>query len=481
MKRFLVKTLGCKANFSDGQAIEAGLLRNGLSPAASELDADVIIVNSCTVTDEADRQSQKLLRDLAAKNPGARVIYTGCGAEVNPEQALRIPGISAVIGNQDKGRAADLISAHLVQERSVDPVILGSVSGYGELLSRHPMDREWPLAEEGAIESPVLPRESPSFRTRAFLKIQEGCDSFCTYCIIPYGRGPARSLGIETVLARVNSLIEAGIKEVVLTGTNIGEYGVDHSGKPLIDDLLEEILTRTRLERLRVGSLDPTEISERMLALMEEHAAFCPHFHVSLQHTESRILRLMKRKYSRDGVEAFFGRVAGMTRKPFIGMDVITGFPGETDADFANMEDLLGALDWNRIHVFPFSERKGTPATRLPGAVPVSVRKERAKRLQALSLERMTRKHAGARDSSLRSVLLEGPVKGPESGRSWISGYSPDYQRVLVPVKPEERDALRNRLVDVKLNRWVVDRASGEVSWIAELQNEQGAAWKKQQ
>ncbi|NDG83866.1 MAG: radical SAM protein [Proteobacteria bacterium] len=225
VKRFLVKTLGCKANFSDGQAIEAGLIRHGFAPASSEHEADVIIVNSCTVTDEADRQSRKMIRDFAAKNPQAQVVYTGCGAEVNPGQALQIQGLSAVIGNQDKSRAADLIAGHLEGERPVSPVILGSVADYGELVSRHPMDREWPLAEEGAIEAPELPRDSSSYRTRAFLKIQEGCDSFCTYCIIPYGRGPARSLGVESVLARILKLVESGIKEVVLTGTNIGDYG----------------------------------------------------------------------------------------------------------------------------------------------------------------------------------------------------------------------------------------------------------------
>lgn len=471
LKKFLVRTLGCKANFSDGQSIESGLLRHGLEPASSPEEADVVIVNSCTVTDEADRQSQKMARDLARKNPNARVIYTGCGAEVNPEEALGIKGLSAVIGNQDKSEAARLIVKHLDEARS-EPVVLGSVTGYGELTSRHPMDREWPLAEEGAIEVPVLPETSSSFRTRAFLKIQEGCDSFCTYCIIPYGRGPARSLSIDSVLQRVQDLLEQGIREVVLTGTNIGDYGVDWSGGLRIDDLIEAILTRTKLERLRVGSLDPTEISDRMLALMEQFPAFCPHFHVSLQHTESRILKLMKRKYSREAIESLFRRVAGMKRRPFIGMDVIVGFPGETMQDFEAMEAFLKQADWNRIHVFPYSERNGTPATRLPNAVPPAVRKERARALQALSLERMTRNHAGRRDLLLGEVLLEGAVRGPDGSKRWISGYSPDYQRVLLPVEDQGGQTRRNQVVNVKLNRWMVDRASGEVSWLAEWTHE---------
>ena len=471
MKKFIVRTLGCKANFSDGQSIESGLIRLGLGPATSEAEADVIIVNSCTVTDEADRQSRKMVRDLAAKHPGAKLIYTGCGAEVNPEEALGLPGLSAVVGNQDKAHAAELISKHL--ESSPDfPVILGSVTNYGELVSKHPMDREWPLAEEGAIDLPMLPKESSSFRTRAFLKIQEGCDSFCTYCIIPYGRGPARSLSIASVVERVNQLIQQGVKEVVLTGTNIGEYGVDQGGSPLIDDLIESILSLTALPRLRVGSLDPTEISDRMIDLMERYSAFCPHFHVSLQHTESRVLKLMKRKYTGAGVVAFFDRIKRLTHRPFLGMDIITGFPGETDEDFSAMLAFLKNAEWNRIHVFPYSERKGTPATRLPGIVPVNRRKERAKILQELSLERMTRNHAGMRDRSLADILLEGAVRGPDGSRDWISGYSSDYQRVLLPLVPSEQEKFRNQLVSVSLNRWVVDRASGEVSWLAELNRE---------
>jgi len=463
MKKFMVRTLGCKANFSDGQSLEADLISRGLLSTTQITDADFVIINSCTVTDEADHQSQKLVKDLKKKNPSLQVIYTGCGAEVDPESALKIPGVSAVIGNQNKFEAAGLISGFLEQNTS-DPVILGGVSAYGQLLSRHPMDREWPLPEEGAISSPELPEGSSTHRTRAFLKIQEGCDSFCTYCIIPYGRGPARSLPIDPILERIRDLVSRGVREVVLTGTNIGDYGMDWSGTLQIDSLIEAILTRTEIERLRVGSLDPTEISDRMVRLMEDYESFCPHFHVSLQHAESRILKLMKRKYHRGIIDDLFLRLSKMKRKPFIGMDIITGFPGETDSDFSAMMDALRAWEWNRLHVFPYSEREGTPATRLPGVVDRSVRKERARMLQALSLERLTRIHAGSRLNELKGVLLEGRAKGPDGNRAWVSGYTPDYQRVLVPVIESEN--LRNAILSVKTQSWVVDRASGEVSWL---------------
>jgi threonylcarbamoyladenosine tRNA methylthiotransferase MtaB len=466
-KRFMVKTLGCKANSSDGQRIEAGLIDRGFLPVGDESEAQVVIVNSCTVTDEADRQSRKLVRDLARKNPGVRVIYTGCGAEVDPEGALRIPGVSGVIGNQDKHRAAEWIEKHL-SGGNTEPEILGSVRGYGELRSRHPMDREWSAPLSGAEEILKLDENASTYRTRAFIKVQEGCDSFCTYCVIPYGRGPARSIPVEEVVSKIQLLVREGIREVILTGTNIGEYGQDQAGAPTIEDLLEGILLGSGVERLRIGSLDPVEISERMLRLLEEYPAFCPHFHVSLQHVDSKILKLMKRKYDSDAVERCLRLLAEHPRKPFVGMDYITGFPGETEADFEQAFERLSSLPWNRLHVFPYSERSGTPATRLPGRVPQEARKSRARTLQELSLKRMARFFAGEREMNggvVRGVLLEGTVRGPDGTRDWVSGYSPNYQRVVVPAGDRYK---RNEVTDLRVGRWFVDRASGEVSWIGE-------------
>jgi len=475
---FTVKTLGCKANAADGQLLEAGLLGQGYVPTHDSTSADFVIVNSCTVTDEADQQSRKLVREIHKKNPNAKVIYTGCGAEVDPEGALKVAGVSAVVGNQDKTRAAGLIHEYLTQVGAstlVDadvPMILGGVSNYTELASRHPIDREWPLPDSAMDEILKLDEGSSTFRTRAFLKIQEGCNAFCTYCIIPYGRGPARSLPVGTIVDQVKALVASGIQEVVLTGTNIGDYGMDQTGRLQVDELIEAILTRTELPRLRVGSLDPTEISDRMIALMETHEAFCPHFHVSLQNMSSKILKLMKRKYQYEHIEDCLGRLAGMKRKPFVGMDYITGFPGETDADFEESLEKLKKLEWSRLHVFPYSERARTPATRLPNLVPVSKRKERARVLQALSLDRLTSVYANSRQrfengsGLLKGVLLEGHVKGPDGTHDWISGYAPEYQRVILPMKKNE-NRFRNSIVDLEVSHWLVDRASGEVSWIA--------------
>jgi len=477
MKKFVVKTLGCKANSADGQLLEVGLRARGFESTNDLAEAALVIVNSCTVTNEADRQSQKMVRDLHKKYPKAKIIYTGCAAEVNPEQSLKIPGVSAVLGNQNKDRAAQLIDSFFETASDLsltEPVTLGSVIDYGELKSRHPIDREWPLPNSSFSEIVELGEGSSTFRTRAFIKIQEGCNSFCTYCIIPYGRGPSRSLPIQAVVREIKQLVTHGIQEVILTGINIGDYGIDFSGELQIDALVERILLETGLPRLRISSLDPTEISEKMIQLMEDFPNFCPHFHVSLQHVSTKILKLMKRKYDWADVERTLHRLSQMKRKPFVGMDFITGFPGENEADFNESVAKLKSLFWSRLHVFPYSERKGTPATKLPNAVPLQVRKERARKLQELSLERLIETHRIARAQFemeslgvLKDVLLESKVKGPDGARTWVSGYAPNYQRVLIQSDQSAVD-FRNQIMDVVVSRWVVDRASGEVSWIGE-------------
>jgi threonylcarbamoyladenosine tRNA methylthiotransferase MtaB len=463
--KFLVKTLGCKANYSDGQLLEVGLMKQGFEPTRELGEADYIVVNSCTVTNEADVQSQKMVRDAAKKNPNAKIIYTGCAAEVNPELALKIPGISAVIGNQNKDRAAKLIADYF--KDSIKPTVLGGVTSYSELISRHPTEREWAMPDSAMDEVLKLSPDNSTYRTRVFIKIQEGCNSFCTYCIIPYGRGPARSLSIETILENIRALVDKGIQEVVLTGTNIGDFGIDWAQESKIDDLIEAILTQTKLKRLRVSSLDPTEISERMIQLMETHENFCPHFHLSLQNIQSKVLKLMKRKYSEAEAVQIMNRFASMKRLPFVGVDYIVGFPGETDEDFKESVEKLSGLYWSRLHVFPFSERSGTPATKLPNSVAPSVRKARARELQALSLDRLISCYrSGERQTLLKEVLLESRIKGPDGTMNWISGYAPNYQRVILPMSPELE--LQNSIRDIPVNQWVVDRPSGEVTWLGE-------------
>jgi threonylcarbamoyladenosine tRNA methylthiotransferase MtaB len=309
------------------------------------------------------------------------------------------------------------------------------------------------------------------------LKIQEGCNAFCTYCIIPYGRGPSRSLSAEQVVAHARALVAQGAREIIVTGTNIGDYGVDWGQDPLraLPDLFERLLGETSLERLRVGSLDPSEISESLLRLMERDPRFCPHLHVSLQSTHPRILRLMKRKYGIEQVRDCLQRIAELPAPlggAIVGMDLITGFPGEGPEEFEAAYSELERLPWSRLHVFPYSERAGTPATRLPGSVPAQERAKRSQKLSQLSLSRQQalQERVLASGRPVEGVLLEKP-QALSDGTARSCGYTANYLKIALTLPSEKAQSLRNRLVSVLPQQLIVDRAQGEVSLSGLLQS----------
>ncbi len=460
--RFVVKTLGCKANLSDGDRIESELKRRGWLRAEPGDAVDLCIVNSCTVTDEADRQSRKLASKLGRENPKAVVVLTGCAAEVDPERLSGTPGVHYIIGNRAKPELVDEILKKIADPERVilgAAELLGKTSGYSEVLSRHPEDREWPSVDVGGAGELGM----ADLHTRSFLKIQEGCNSFCTYCIIPYGRGPSRSLRPLEIVRAVREACELGTREVILTGTNIGDYGTDWSDRPELASLLKTIFDATDIERVRLSSLDPTEITDELFELMESEPRLCAHFHVSLQSVSDRVLRLMKRRYGYREVEACLTRVQKLqpasASSCFVGMDLITGFPGETEEDYAESLQKLKSLSWSRLHVFPYSERKGTPATRLSGSVPQATRLARARKLQKLSLERVSqraRAHLG--QPVLSGVLLERPYTQAD-GSKWVTGLTSDYQRVVIAAGEASQ---RNRLIQARPTRLELKPASGE-------------------
>jgi threonylcarbamoyladenosine tRNA methylthiotransferase MtaB len=492
MSHYILRTLGCKANLSDSQSIEQELQKQGWLPkavgaramaessASQDVGVQLCIVNSCTVTDEADRQTKKMAARLAKENPNAVVVVTGCGAEVDPESFLKAKGVHYVVGNQNKTQLVDLV-LNQVSASSITsdilkpsaPLKLGTVQNYDELISRHPIDREWPAATE-AFQAPPTQLASYSKKTRAFLKIQEGCNSFCTYCIIPYGRGPGRSLRPREVVAQVQELVSSGIREMVITGTNIGDYGTDWGTGPALDDLLELIFKNTQIERVRVSSLDPTEVTPKMIEMMENEPRFCPHFHISLQSPHSRILKLMKRKYTYDEVKSCLERIAKI-KAPlggvFVGMDVITGFPGETEEEFNWTYEALSQLPWNRLHVFPYSERAGTPATRLPHSVPPGVRSQRAKKLIQLSMDRLTSYYRDVLGKCKKDgTLLDSILLEKENDSAWIGGYTPNYIRVLLRTdqEPGRKSELEpNRMISASPLDLIIDTQAGDVALVS--------------
>lgn len=481
-KKYELKTLGCKANLYDSQLIEAELQKRGWIPAEKGETPDLCVVNSCTVTDEADKQSRKMAAKASRADPKTRVVMTGCGAEVDPEKNAATPGVDFVVGNQNKNRLVDLVLAAITAQTDrglKKGTLLGGVISYSQILSRHPMDREWAMPESSFMLPPAHLR-GESGRTRAFIKIQEGCNSFCTYCIIPYGRGPSRSLPIEILVAQVRTLVEQGIREIVITGTNIGDYGIDFppAGKPQLELLIASILRDTSIERLRISSLDPVEISSELRELYAANPRLCSHFHVSLQSPHSKILKLMKRKYSAAEVTNTLTEISELPAPVggvFAGMDVITGFPGETQEEFEWGVSAMRILPWSRLHVFPYSEREGTPATRLPNSVPKPERVRRAKILRDLSLERMKEHHGSIltefrkHGRLLDQVLIEGPVKGPDPSKVYVGGYTTNYLRVILPVGSEkEASDLENQVLSLRPSSILVDSNQGDVAFLAE-------------
>lgn len=467
MSRYLVKTLGCKANLYDSQLLEAELQRRGWHPAGDDEAPTLCVVNSCTVTDGADKETRRLAERLARRHPEARVVITGCGAEVDPGRALAVRGVHYVVGNRDKPRLVDLLLEATAGPAPEAPRVLGEATGYDALRSRHPMDREWPLPDGGAEAPFALGGESA--RTRAFLKVQEGCDAFCTFCIIPYARGPARSLRPREIVARVQALVASGVREVVLTGTNLGDYGTDWNAGPALDALVDAILDGTGLERLRVSSLAPPEITPRLLGRARRDGRLCPHFHVSLQSPHPAVLKGMKRAYRHEEVRECLLALAELPApvgRPFVGMDVIAGFPGETEAIFEWSVEALAELPWSRLHVFPFSEREGTPATRMAGAPPLAERRWRARVLAELSLARLEGIYRGLLDEAptLDGLLLEGPARGPDGAKGYLAGHTPGWLRVLVPEGPGR---VPNAVVSARPVDVLVDAAAGEAAFVA--------------
>jgi threonylcarbamoyladenosine tRNA methylthiotransferase MtaB len=453
--RFHIANLGCRANLSDGHVIHQDLVAEGWSPAADGDGADLVIINSCTVTDQADRDSARLAGRLRRRFPDAEIVMTGCGAEIAPDRMARVEAVDRVVGNQDKHRLTELLA------EGGTGAVLGHVTPYPEMKPRHSPGRVW-NAPTDAFPAPL----EPGVRTRTFLKVQEGCDAFCTFCIIPYARGPGRSSRPSEVIKQVRAAIEGGAREVVLTGTALDTYGRDLGDALGFDTLVEAVLKETTIERLRLPSLDPLALSPQLRALMTRESRLCPHAHVALQSPHSGILKRMNRRYDAEAVEEALlgleavGATLAATRDlsggVFVGMDVITGFPGETEAIFQWTLERLAALPWHRLHVFPYSERASTAATRLGGVVPPAERKRRVRALMALSLERLQGHYEQVLGQGRPlDVLVEGVKDGLAQGKT------ANYYRVRFPVQAATE---RNQWARVVPEGITVFPARGEVA-----------------
>ncbi len=380
-------TMGCRLNTFESEVMRGHAAAAGLS--------DAIIVNTCAVTAEAERQARQAIRKARRENPGAKIIVTGCAAQIAPEKFAALPEVDHVLGNSEK-----------LEAKSFQRIADGSVNARVEV-------SDIMLVKETAAHLISGFAE----RSRAFVEIQQGCDHRCTFCIIPFGRGNNRSVPVGEVVARVRRLVENGFREIVLTGVDITGYGADLPGAPKLGQLVRRLLALVpELERLRLSSLDVIEVDEELLRLISEEPRLMPHLHLSLQAGDDMILKRMKRRHLRADAVKFAHRVRRLRPDVVFGADLIAGFPTENEAMFRNSLALVEDCGLTFLHVFPYSVRSGTPAAKMP-QVPGDVRKERAARLRAAGQSALQRYFA-ARIGSPVSVLIERAEDGIGFGHS---------------------------------------------------------------
>lgn len=426
--RFAVHTLGCKVNQYETQAMETLLLSHGHTQVPFSEDADVYIINSCTVTAASDRKSRQAVRQVRKRAPNALIALCGCYPQVSPSAASALP-VDLIGGSGD--RLGFLQTLEQMQTGQGQTVRLD------EALRR----REFESLPAGGLEG----------RTRAMLKVQDGCTNFCTYCIIPYARGPVRSLPLRQAAAEAERLSREGYRELVLTGIELSSYGRDLPDRPAPADLIEAVCAAVPDLRVRLGSLEPRTVTEEFCARLSALPNLCPHFHLSLQSGCDETLRRMGRRYD----TARYLRSAELLRETFpnpgLTTDLITGFPGETEEEFAETLTFLRRCAFTRMHIFPYSRRTGTKAADFPGQVPEETKRRRAR--QASELARaMERSWLSGWMGQQVPVLFE-----EEKGGFW-RGYTPEYMEVRVP---SEGHALHNKVSYVTITAAGEDSAFG--------------------
>jgi threonylcarbamoyladenosine tRNA methylthiotransferase MtaB len=411
-------TLGCKLNFSETSTLSRQLEKEGFLKKEFEDVADVYVINTCSVTDNADKECRQLVRRIQRKAPESLVVITGCYAQLKPKEIAEIPGVNLVLGAAEKFN----LGAHLKELTKGDSAKISScdiedVSGFNS---------SWSVND----------------RTRTFLKVQDGCDYTCSFCTIPMARGKSRSDSITNVVRNAEELATKGVKEIVLTGVNLGDFGKGPDGAKKTEenfyDLIQELEKVEGIERYRISSIEPNLLTKDIITFVAGSKKFMPHFHVPLQSGSNDILGLMRRRYKRELYAERVEIIKSLMPHCAIGVDVIVGFPSESDTHFQETFDFLHSLDVSYLHVFTYSERDNTKALEIQPVVPINVRHERNKTLRNLSYMKMqhfTEQHRG----QLRKVLFEGHDKN-----GMMEGYTDNYIRITTPFRTE----WANQIVD---------------------------------
>ncbi|MBN8650238.1 MAG: tRNA (N(6)-L-threonylcarbamoyladenosine(37)-C(2))-methylthiotransferase MtaB [Cytophagales bacterium] len=407
MKKVAFYTLGCKLNYSETSTISRKMEDAGYQKVEFTEQPDIFIINTCSVTENADKKCRKVVREARNISPDAYVAIIGCYAQLKPKEISEIPGVDAVLGAAEKFRLVELLDGFV---RPKAPQVLAS-----------------------AIESANTFNTSYSLhdRTRTFLKVQDGCDYSCTFCTIPLARGSSRSDTIPNIFEQAQKIVATGVKEIVLTGVNTGDFGIrEGERKDRFVDLLKELEQVEGLERLRISSIEPNLLTDEIIDLVASSSKLVPHFHIPLQSGSNTILKLMRRRYQRELYTSRVEKIKSVMPDCCIGVDVIVGFPGETDEHFLETYQFLNELNVSYLHVFTYSERENTVAAELPGVVPMKVRHERSRMLHILS-EKKRRAFYEANLNKSFSVLFENDV---EDGL--MHGFTENYIRVAAKFDP---------------------------------------------
>lgn len=434
MAKIAFYTLGCKVNQADTASMENLFLRSGHQLVSFDGEADVYIINTCVVTNTGQRKSRQTIHRAIRKNPNALIVVTGCYPQTAAEEVKAIAGVDMIIGNQDRAQIVQLVEERLAH-RQTDT-----------------LDAVHKLTASTAFEE--MAAGDITDKTRAFLKIQEGCNQFCTYCIIPYARGPLRSRSLESIHTETQRLISAGFKEIVLIGIHLGCYGKEDPDGPTLYDAVKTVLDVPGVQRLRLGSLESVEVEPRLLTLMQEDARFCRHLHLPLQSGCDKTLQAMHRPYTTAKFKTLLADIKTKVPDIAITTDVIVGFPGETEADFETTCKFAESCGFSKMHIFPFSARKGTPAEKFAGAVTEAVKKERADILGRID-ETMHKAFLQAMVGQTAEVLFEQPA-----GEDYFEGLTGNYQRVFV--KSGGRN-LGGEILPVKITAFDGEKLLGEI------------------
>lgn len=415
MKTVVLHTLGCKLNYSETSTLAGKFFENGFKIKPLGEQSDVFVLNTCSVTENADRECRQIIRSVLNKKPDTYVIVTGCYAQLQPQEIARIYGVDVVLGTREKFKVLDYLDNFQKKDYSC--------------VFRSPIEEstEFEYAHSSDIDS----------RTRAFLKIQDGCDYKCSFCTIPQARGKSRSLPVEKVLENAKRLIDSGYKEIVLTGVNIGDYRFQISDCRLVDVMYE--LDKLDIPRIRISSIEPNLVSDEIIQLVKSSEKFCRHFHIPMQSGDNEILKLMRRRYCREDYEELISKLKDEMPDFGIGADVIVGFPGETEDRFENTKAFIESLPVSYLHVFSYSERRNTTAAALPGSVKIAERKRRSKILRELSVKKRS-KFYSENCGTVRKVLFE-TVRDD----GYIYGFTDNY------VKVRGKGQEENEIIPVRL------------------------------